>query len=61
MKLNKMKIARLTNSQAKSVKGGYVVAESTQHNFTCGWCTGGDGPTMDTCPNTAEPSPMTKP
>ena len=43
MKLNKMKIARLTNAQAKSINGGYVAAESTQHKFTCGWCSGGGG------------------
>lgn len=42
MKLNKMKIARLTNDQAKSIKGG-LVAASTQHKFTCGWCSGGSG------------------
>jgi hypothetical protein len=41
MKLNKMKIARLTNDQAKSIKGGDM-DRSTKHKFTCGWCTGGD-------------------
>ncbi len=44
MKLNKIKIARLTNDQAKSIKGGIegeVVTPSTEHRFTCRWCTGG--------------------
>lgn len=36
MKLNKKKMARLTNEQAQSINGG---AGSTEHNFTCSWCT----------------------
>ena len=46
MKLNKKKITRLTDEQAKSVKGGLVnVAKtngSTENNFTCCWCSNGD-------------------
>lgn len=40
MKLNKMKIARLTDEQSKSINGGGNAA-STEKNFTCNWCTGG--------------------
>ncbi len=42
MKLNKMKISRLTNAQAKAVVGGGYTGDSTKHNFTCGWCTSND-------------------
>lgn len=55
MKLNKMKIARLTESQAKSIKGGInnlqVVDEaaSTKRNFTCTWCTSDDTTFNESC------------
>lgn len=45
MKLNKMKITRLTNKQARLIKGGVELVNegaSTKRAFTCGWCTGGD-------------------
>lgn len=41
MKLNKRKIARLTDDQARSVHGGGTNG-STNHNFTCCWCSGGE-------------------
>ncbi|KLT70292.1 hypothetical protein [Flavobacterium sp. ABG] len=50
MKLNKIKIARLSDNQAMSVNGGGT-GESTQKNFTCCWCTG-SGPTNVGCPST---------
>lgn len=40
LKLNKEKIAKLTNEQASSVNGGGT-NHSTQHNFTCCWCSSG--------------------
>lgn len=45
MKLNKMKIAKLTNNEAKSINGGKEVksGESTNNKFTCCWCSGGGG------------------
>ena len=49
MKLNKMKIARLTDDQAKSIKGGLVQAASTVHAFTCGWCTSDDTTFQESC------------
>lgn len=49
MKLNKMKISRLTNAQAKAVMGGYG---STRHDFTCGWCTSATYDNAYTCKNT---------
>jgi hypothetical protein len=48
MKLNKIKISRLTNAQAKAVNGGYG-SDSTQHNFTCGWCTSNDNTYQINC------------
>jgi len=40
MKLNKEKIAKLSDNQAKSIFGGKT-RDSTNHNFTCCWCGGG--------------------
>ena len=40
MKLNKIKIARLSDNEAKSINGGGT-AESTKKNFTCCWCSSG--------------------
>jgi hypothetical protein len=40
MKLNKIKIARLTNDEAKSINGGGTNG-STERNFTCCWCSSG--------------------
>ncbi|WP_136468898.1 class I lanthipeptide [Flagellimonas onchidii] len=49
LKLNKEKIAKLTKEQASSVNGGGT-NHSTQHNFTCCWCTNTGGVTnLDTC------------
>ena len=46
MKLNKMKIARLTSDQAKLVKGGddanRRTGGSTRRGFTCCWCASGE-------------------
>lgn len=60
MKLNKTKIARLTDHEARSVRGGGTNG-STNHNFTCCWCTGGNTndsnePTCDTDPD-PDPDP----
>ncbi len=41
MKLNKVKIARLTDDQAKSVNGGGSDI-STHNGFTCCWCSQGE-------------------
>jgi hypothetical protein len=41
MKLNKVKIARLTDDQAKSINGGGTNG-STNNNFTCCWCSSGE-------------------
>ena len=51
MKLNKIKIARLSDDQAKSINGGGTV-DSTKRNFTCCWCTGGGETSVETCPST---------
>ena len=51
MKLNKVKIARLSDDQAKGINGGGTEG-STNHNFTCCWCTGGGGHTNKGCPDT---------
>lgn len=40
MKLKKVKIARLTDEQARSINGGGTNG-STQRNFTCCWCSSG--------------------
>jgi len=52
MKLNKMKVARLTSAQAKAVQGGYTDDSSTRHNFTCGWCTSSTSGNGNTCKST---------
>ena len=52
MKLNKMKIARLTEKQAKLIKGGAELideAASTVRKFTCGWCTSDDSTFDESC------------
>ncbi|KLT70291.1 hypothetical protein [Flavobacterium sp. ABG] len=53
MKLNKIKIARLSDSQAKSINGGGT-GESTQKNFTCCWCSSGE--TSFHCPTASNQS-----
>jgi hypothetical protein len=54
MKLNKMKISRLTDAQAKAVQGGYwgATKESTNKGFTCCWCTSEETKDDYTCKNT---------
>ena len=49
MKLTKIKIARLTDDQSKSIKGGIAEAPSTKHKFTCGWCTSDDTTFNESC------------
>lgn len=66
MKLQKVKIARLTDDQAKSIVGGGTNG-STKKNFTCCWCSSGDDtyhcPTAsnqnDPACNTTKPTPIT--
>lgn len=56
LKLNKQRIAKLSNQEASSVMGGGT-DNSTNRGFTCCWCTGGDTtdePTMDTCHGTTQ-------
>lgn len=50
LSLKKEKISSLTNSDMHSIKGGgpqdpVLDAGSTNHDFTCSWCTGGDNTT----------------
>jgi hypothetical protein len=65
MKLKKVKIARLTDEQSKSINGGGT-NNSTRRNFTCCWC--GSGPDTFECAtinpndpncNNTKPSPLT--
>jgi hypothetical protein len=49
MKLNKMKIARLTDEQAKTINGGKEEGGSTKRNFTCTWCTSDDTTFNESC------------
>ena len=48
MKLNKVKVARLSDDQAKGINGGGT-GGSTEHNFTCCWCSGGGSNTSYHC------------
>lgn len=67
MKLQKIKISRLTDDQAKSIVGGGTNA-STRKNFTCCWCSSGTDTSFH-CPtaygqndpacNTTKPTPNT--
>lgn len=52
--LNKERITELTKEQYGSIKGGQE-ALSTEHNFTCNWCTSNtnDNTCMDTCGESA--------
>lgn len=56
MKLQKIKIARLTEHQAKSIVGGGTNG-STRKNFTCCWCSSGDDPNL----TGIDPNPITNP
>ncbi|XRE43301.1 hypothetical protein ACIVBQ_001505 [Tenacibaculum discolor] len=47
LKLNKEKIASLTNENAMAIQGGGT-AKSTDRTFTCCWCTDTDS---DNCTN----------
>jgi len=42
LSLNKERIVKLTREQASEITGGKAAsASSSNHNFTCCWCTGG--------------------
>ncbi|CAM2893527.1 hypothetical protein DRF59_07390 [Chryseobacterium flavum] len=57
LSLKKEKISSLTNSDMKSIQGGVQQidndlagsAGSSNHDFTCCWCTGGGQPATQSC------------